>query len=849
MNGRVLPVLLVCLCGCAHPTSVGPLFPLSVTGSRAVPDARAVARHCDGVVTFPTLVEGLAKGGLDGLRQWLDQGGNPGLTSPDATPLLLAAAASGCRDAVSMLVAAGADPAAVDADGAGMLHYAARARDSLLLEQLLDGRISGFQPPAPNGPDALGRTPLLHALSQGPLSSARLLLAHGADPSAADVEGLRPLLQVCKDERPDAAALARLLVEAGADPALPGPDGRSPLLLALDAGQDELARYLLSLDVPLTASPHGITPVMAAAAGALPDLLALLATEGQGRLRETDARGWTPLRFAACADRRAARRDALVSKLLQTNPPGQEECAALLDCAVLNDLPESFAALSSLCANRPDPEETLLAAAKACSPGMIARLVGPARPAGPSIRKERSPLDKALLRASRQGCAEVVSLLLDAGASAGARTARGNSPIDLALAGAEFLAPQFEPSGGSGMPTLPRDARQPRDFGRTMAFLLDAEASTGMAEESNLLSLAVQTGSVDVVRVVLERRGLQAGRSARGLNALSAAALSGGPAVLRILLQAGAPADGVDSSGQTPVTYAAQAGSLDSTCLLLAAGADIDSPDPRGETPLHHAARFGRPDLVELLLAAGARAEAKRSDGRVPLHLAAASGNVPTVELLLRSSGNAAPADRAGVTPLHLAAGGGHLAVLQRLLAAGADPLAMDHRGLDALCFAAAGGAESVIVELLERNVPAGGSTPPGAANPPYSPLLLAVQGSHVPAARRLLQAGADVEVRNAAGWTPLMLAAYSGNLPLVRLLLENKASLDASDRSGWTALTAAVRSGAAQTACALIEAGADPTPAGGPDLRRLAARTGNQEIQSCLGVGQDSIDSKDPPL
>jgi ankyrin repeat protein len=82
----------------------------------------------------------------------------------------------------------------------------------------------------------------------------------------------------------------------------------------------------------------------------------------------------------------------------------------------------------------------------------------------------------------------------------------------------------------------------------------------------------------------------------------------------------------------------------------------------------------------------------------------------------------------------------------------------------------------------------------------------------HVPAARALLELGAEVDVRDAAGRTPLMLAARSGFVDIVVLLCdEGRAVVNAATVAGDTALAIAVRADRAQASSALLRFGADP--------------------------------------
>ena len=75
------------------------------------------------------------------------------------------------------------------------------------------------------------------------------------------------------------------------------------------------------------------------------------------------------------------------------------------------------------------------------------------------------------------------------------------------------------------------------------------------------------------------------------------------------------------------------------------------------------------------------------------------------------------------------------------------------------------------------------------------------------------LSSSADLNLLNSFYETPLHVAAAHNQLACVLLLLPHRPLLDVADReSGWTALHRAVYRGHLSVACALIQAGADPT-------------------------------------
>ena len=105
--------------------------------------------------------------------------------------------------------------------------------------------------------------------------------------------------------------------------------------------------------------------------------------------------------------------------------------------------------------------------------------------------------------------------------------------------------------------------------------------------------------------------------------------------------------------------------------------------------------------------------------------------------------------------------------------------------------------------------------------------------GEHPEEILRLLELGADIDVRNYKGKTALHCAAKAGFLTVIDLLIKKGAAIDAPDNNGETALFEAIRStikdGEKQRAAieALLVKGADPNLKNGKGLTplRLAQR------------------------
>lgn len=268
--------------------------------------------------------------------------------------------------------------------------------------------------------------------------------------------------------------------------------------------------------------------------------------------------------------------------------------------------------------------------------------------------------------------------------------------------------------------------------------------------------------------------------------------------------QGGAPPAGAINAAAT-VADAAERQDPARVAALVAQGADVNAAQPDGATALHWAVHFDLGATVDLLLRRGARVNAANDHGVTPLALACESGRAALVGRLLQAGADPNLATDTGVTPLMVAARGGRLDAVKALIAHGAavNAAEISHRQT-ALMWAVAQKHAGVASVLLENRADARARTP---------------------TRHRTIQTGnrygdqnsikGSVSETDLGGFTPLLFAARVGDADSARALLDAGAPVDDVAANGATALTIAAHSGQHDVAALLLERGANPNADG----------------------------------
>ncbi|MEO5596078.1 MAG: ankyrin repeat domain-containing protein, partial [Lysobacteraceae bacterium] len=650
-------------------------------------------------------------------------------------PLLAATRDSwhGRIEAVTMLLANGADPRVTDADGNTPLHHSARSSDASVAALLLD---AGAQVDTCNHER---NSALFVACAGANWRLARFLLEHGA--RCEPGEGQPALLAAASGE--DEIAGVQLLLKHKARVDARGNTQRTALMLACEAGNPEIVGTLLDARAAINARDGGgMTALMHAAANGNESVLPRLA-KAKPDASTVDDEG---LNAVAHACRSEHSEPSLIRTLLGMGVNPQHVSAdgrTSLDHAVAAGRWRLVAEL--------DPTHAL--------PETIAEDIAsaPAQRSAQDLLRDalaarRFDRAQALLQTPAADHAELLAILL----------------------------PQF---------ALEADADV---FDWLLRHGADAERRNGF--DDNVLFTLLDRGGTFAGAIA---RLLDHGVSPSGTNGLARylAACAASEASSRThehlalgLLERGADASGVLVSdtgleGDTPLALAIRLGWMRLAEQLLERGAAVDARDSNALTPLHLATSLGREAAVKLLVRSGANSGLRTPNGETALGMALATDR-NDLGKWLEWRGWRLPRRPLRDTDLPAAAMVGDAGAVIRLIDLGLPINAVDSQGCSALLRAAGGGHLEVLDALLKRGADTAIAAATGA-----TALSAAVSMRHAQVVERLLEHGANVDQPVAGGVTPLMLAAALGLPEMVARLLAHRADLRKTDESGLGAL------------------------------------------------------------
>lgn len=170
----------------------------------------------------PLIVAANVNGNSATVKMLIDRGAEIGKADKSGMNALNAAASAGDFESVRLLIAKGADAAMQPPAGGTALHYAAGNRHVPMIRLLLErgakvDAAGNFSNQVKHGKIALERiTPLMLAVTYGPVDAVQALIDAGANVNARDIRGMTPLMFAVASESQD-PAVVKLLLAKGAE--------------------------------------------------------------------------------------------------------------------------------------------------------------------------------------------------------------------------------------------------------------------------------------------------------------------------------------------------------------------------------------------------------------------------------------------------------------------------------------------------------------------------------------------------------------------------------------------------------------------------------------------------------
>jgi quinoprotein dehydrogenase-associated probable ABC transporter substrate-binding protein len=227
-------------------------------------------------------------------------------------------------------------------------------------------------------------------------------------------------------------------------------------------------------------------------------------------------------------------------------------------------------------------------------------------------------------------------------------------------------------------------------------------------------------------------------------------------------------AEGADITQE--LSNAVIADDFDRVKFLVSKGADVNKVDGQGWTPLQSAARQRRDKMARLLIELGADPNV---GDPTPLVAAVMRDHVPTIKVLLEKGADLEKPGQQGFKPLPLAIAEDKYESAKILLESGADVNSVSgDDGLTPLMIAA------------------------GQTSPAEGAMFLPGSTRPTDIARGLIDRGANVNAQSKNGVTPLMIAATHNNAPMIGMLIDAGADVSLKNNLGQTASEVAEKNG-----------------------------------------------------
>lgn len=239
--------------------------------------------------------------------------------------------------------------------------------------------------------------------------------------------------------------------------------------------------------------------------------------------------------------------------------------------------------------------------------------------------------------------------------------------------------------------------------------------------------------------------------------------------IINLLIEKNVDINEKNNYGDTALIFAVQNNLLDVVNLLLKNGADVNTKENGNWTPLMYATSK---EITESLIKNGAKLE---YDNESALMIATIKNEKDVAKVLIENGANVNYKTKYGQTPLMYASSKNAKEILELLIKNGADINAINSLNRTALIEAVINNSKEA-VEILIKNKSNLDYVPDGILW--GSALTEASKINAKEIAQLLIDAGANIEIKDYFEMTPLMVAVKNNSQDVIKILLKNEANI-----------------------------------------------------------------------